>query len=122
MNLSRITIIFAGTRGTQSLSKLSIEEQDPLVRIKKAITKNPFAFKNLELHELKLLRASCGQKIDSLEDFIQEVATILHVDLIELPITRQGYKKVCKAMHRQCSEQQAIEAILACRGPQGDTS
>ena len=41
---------------------------------------------------------------------------------IALPITKEGFKKVCKALDLHCSEMLALEGLLYCRGKQMEFS
>jgi hypothetical protein len=36
---------------------------------------------------------------------------------IAMPITKDGFKELCKALNLHCTEVLAFEALIYCRGP-----
>ena len=51
-----------------------------------------------------------------------QVNKIVKEQKIALPITKEGFMKVCKALDMHCSEMLAFEGLLYCRGKQMENS
>jgi len=76
-----------------------------MTNITAKLKKDPNAFKTLELNDLKLLRAQFGKNVTTVEDISEQVNMIIHIDNIQMPLDRKGFKQICTSLHRQCSQQ-----------------
>lgn len=52
----------------------------------------------------------------------QQVNKVVKEKKIQMPITQDGFKVLCEGLGLQCTTQNAIEAILFCRGKNMDSS
>ena len=51
-----------------------------------------------------------------------QVNKIIKEHKLALPITKEGFMRVCKSLDMHCSEMLAIEGLLYCRGKQMENS
>lgn len=73
--------------------------------------------KTFELHELKVVRKNLGKNVTDLDKLMEDIQVALLIDNIQLPITRDSFRALCHSLKRECTRQQATEAVLESRGP-----
>ena len=62
------------------------------------------------------VRERLKREAGELKLMLIQVNKIIKEHKIALPITKEGFKRVCKALDLHCSEMLALEGLLYCRG------
>jgi hypothetical protein len=76
------------------------QELDPVAYIERLLKKNPDAFNSFDIGDLRLFRKTLGRNLDDLDKLIEQVRIIVHIDHISMPLTWDGFKKICKSLKR----------------------